>query len=135
MTRKRQTSGDRTLSDLQLQVMQVLWSREEASAADVQQQLAGSGRELALTTVATLLTRLAKRDLILTRREGRQVFYRSAVSEGEVKRGMVSNLLGALFAGDPKALVTHLVKETDLSAGDLEKVRKLLEGSNKENSQ
>lgn len=126
---KKQAPRDRTLSDLQLQVMQVLWARGEASAADVQQQLAAAGRDLALTTVATLLTRLAKRDLVETRRDGRQVFYSSAVSEGEVKRGMVSSLLGTLFAGDPKALVTHLVKETDLSANDLETVKQLLESA------
>lgn len=124
---KKQAPRDRSLSDLQLQVMQVLWARDEASAADVQQQLAAGGRELALTTVATLLSRLAKRDLVEARRDGRQVFYCSAVTEGEVKRGMVSSLLGTLFAGDPKALVTHLVKETDLAPDDLATLKQLLE--------
>ena len=124
---KKQVPRDKTLSDLQLQVMQVLWARGEASAADVQQQLAADGRELALTTVATLLSRLAKRDLVATRRDGRQVFHSAAVSESEVKRGMVSSLLGTLFAGDPRALVTHLVKETDLAPDDLATLKKLLE--------
>lgn len=124
---KKQASRDKTLSDLQLQVMQVLWAREEASAADVQQQLSADGRELALTTVATLLTRLAKRELVTTRRDGRQVFYSSAVTEREVKRGMVSSLLGTMFAGDPRALVTHLVKETDLAPDDLTTLQQLLE--------
>jgi len=132
MTDRKSSSGT-ILSDLQLQVMHVLWAREEASAADVQQQLAADGRELALTTVATLLARLAKRGVATARREGRQVFYSSAVSEGEVKRGMVSSLLGALFAGDPKALVTHLVKETDLAPGDLDTLKKLLADSEDRN--
>ena len=118
---------DRSLSDLQFQVMQVLWSRGESQAADVQQGLAAQGRDLALTTVATLLARLAKRQLLAARRDGRQVFYSSAVSERVVKRGLVSSLLGTLFAGDPKALVTHLVKETELAPGDLELLKRLLE--------
>lgn len=129
----KQAQRDRTLSDLQLQVMQVLWARGEVSAADVQQQLATDGRELALTTVATLLTRLAKRELVVARRDGRQVFYSSAVSERDVKRGMVSSLLGTLFAGDPRALVTHLVKETDLAPDDLETLKLLLEEKKDEN--
>ena len=117
---------DTTLSDLQLRVMQVLWQRKETSASEVQQQLAAGGRKLALTTVATLLSRLEKRGIAKARREGRQVFYSGAVGEREVKRGMVSSLLGSLFAGDPRALVTHLVKETDLEPGDLETLKKLL---------
>lgn len=119
-------SRDRTLSDLQLQVMRVLWRDGKASASDVQRELGREGRELALTTVATLLTRLAKRGMAQSQRDGRQVFYRAAVSESEVKRGMVSGLLGTLFAGDPKALVTHLLKESDLDAGDLETLQAML---------
>ena len=133
MTNRNPAPRDKTLSDLQLQVMQVLWRQGEVSATDVQQQLATDGRELALTTVATLLTRLANRDLVATRREGRQVFYSSVVTEGEVKRGMVSSLLGTLFAGDPRALVTHLVKETDLAPDDLATLKQLLEDKKDEN--
>ena len=52
-------SDDIALSELQLDVMRVLW-RGDASVADVAAALADS-RGLAHTTVATVLTRLAKR--------------------------------------------------------------------------
>lgn len=127
MRRKKNAQVDATLSDLQYQVMRVLWDRGEAAASDVQQRLAEDGKKLALTTVSTLLSRLASRHLVRSRREGRQVFHSANVSERDVKRGMVSNLMGTLFAGDPKALVTHLVRESDLEPGDLETLRRLLE--------
>lgn len=127
MKRRKNVPADTALSDLQFQVMQALWERGEASASEVQAALAGSGRELALTTVSTVLTRLAKRNLVATRRDGRQVFFSAAVSEREVKRGMVSSLMGTLFAGDPRALVTHLVHENELDPDDLETLRKLLD--------
>ena len=116
-------TNDAILSDLQLQIMQPLWHRGEASASDVQSALAETGRELALTTVSTLLARLAKRGLVTVRKNGRQVFYAPAVSERDVKRGMVSTLLGTLFAGDPRALVAHLVQETELAPDDLDTLR------------
>lgn len=129
----KSAATDAALSDLQLQVMQALWKRGEASASDVQQSLAAAHRPLALTTVSTLLTRLAKRGLLETRRDGRQVFFRSRVSEREVKRGMVANLLGSLFAGDPRALVAHLVKESELAPGDLEALGELLDSELQDN--
>ena len=58
------------LTALQLTVMQVLWSRDEASVTDVQRAM--TGRRLALTTVATMLVRLEQRGLVSHRVEGRQ---------------------------------------------------------------
>ena len=77
MPRKREAPP--RLTPLQLAVMQVLWSRDEASVVDVQRSM--TGRRLALTTVATLLVRLEQRGLIHGRwvekvGERRRRFYR-----------------------------------------------------------
>ncbi len=116
---------DVVLSDLQLDVMRTLW-RGEASVADVVTALAAS-RDLAHTTVATLLTRLERRGVVAVRREGRQLLYSARVSESQVRRSMVSGLIQSLFRGDPRALLAHLVSEDDVAADDLERVRALLE--------
>lgn len=115
---------DIALSDLQLDVMRVLW-RGEASVADVAAALAAE-RGLAHTTVATLLTRLAKRGAVEPRRDGRQLYYRALVSEPQVRRTMVGDLIQSLFQGDPKALLAHLVSEREVAPGDLAKVQALL---------
>ena len=117
-------TGDIALSDLQLDVMRVLW-RGEASVSDVATELAVR-RGLAHTTVATVLTRLAKRDLVAARRDGRQLVYRALVDETQVRRSMVGGLIETLFRGDPQALLAHLVSEDEVASGDLEKVRALL---------
>ena len=117
-------TGDIALSDLQLDVMRVLW-RGETSVSDVASELAVR-RGLAHTTVATVLTRLAKRDLVAARRDGRQLVYRALVDEPQVRRSMVGGLIQSLFRGDPQALLAHLVGEDDVASGDLEKVRALL---------
>ena len=119
-------TGDIALSDLQLDVMRVLW-RGETSVADVAAELAVR-RGLAHTTVATVLTRLAKRDLVAARRDGRQLVYRALVDESQVRRSMVGGLIQSLFRGDPQALLAHLVSEEDVAGGDLEKVQALLAG-------
>jgi predicted transcriptional regulator len=116
---------DIALSELQIAVMRVLWQRAEASVVDIAAIL-GEERGLKYTTVATLLTRLEKRGVIAQRREGRQLVYHAQVTEPNVRRSMVADLIGSLFGGDPHALVAHLVKESEIAPGDLERVRKRL---------
>lgn len=113
------------LSDLQLDVMDVLWERGEATVADVHQALAAS-RGLAYTTVATLLTRLEDKGVARRRREGRQLCYRAHVTKDEVQRRMVARLVDQLFQGDPAALVSHLLGDQPVQPGDLERIRELL---------
>jgi predicted transcriptional regulator len=116
---------DVTLSELQIALMRVLWRRGESSTADVAAELAEE-RGLKHTTVATLLTRLEKRGVVAQRREARQLFYRALVGEAQVRRSMVADLIGALFDGDARELVAHLVEESEIAPGDLAKVRKRL---------
>lgn len=117
---------DIVLSDLQLDLMRVLWQSGDLSVAEVTEALADRG--LAHTTVATLLTRLEKRGAVAVRRDGRMLVYTACVSEAQVKRNMVSSLIAQVFRGDPKALLAHLVSEREVAQGDLEQVRALLQG-------
>lgn len=110
------------LSELQLAVMRVLWSRGEASTSDVVADLAAD-RGLAHTTVATLLTRLEKRGVVAQRRDGRAWIYSAQLSEAEVQRSMVADLVASLFGGDSTALVAHLVSADEVSSGDLAAIR------------
>ena len=117
--------ADVALSELQITLMRVLWRNGETSVSDVAAALAEE-RGLKYTTVATLLSRLEKRGVVKKRREGRQLVYRALVSEPQVRRSMVADLIGSLFGGDAKELVAHLVSESDIAPGDLERVRKRL---------
>jgi predicted transcriptional regulator len=116
---------DVALSDLQIAVMRVLWRQGEASVADIAAIL-GAERGLKYTTVSTLLTRLEKRAVVTQRRNGRVLIYRALASEPQVRRSMVADLIGSLFGGDPRLLVAHLVDESEIAPGDLERVRKRL---------
>ncbi|MEO7935385.1 MAG: BlaI/MecI/CopY family transcriptional regulator [Dokdonella sp.] len=115
-----------SLSELQIALMRVLWDRGETSTAEVASVLADE-RGLAHTTIATLLTRLEKRGVVVQRRDGRQLFYRAAVEEADVRRSMVADLIGSLFAGDANELLAHLVEEAEIGPGDLARIRQRLQ--------
>ncbi len=115
----------RDLTDLQVDLLEVLWSRKEATVAEVQNALLGD-RGLATSTVATLLSRLEKRGVVTHRTDGRQYVYRPQVSREQVRDSMVSALTYRMFAGDVAELVNHLLTDAETSPGDLARVKRLI---------
>lgn len=122
---------DVQLSEAQLAVMRALWLTGEAPTAKVAEHV-GRERKLAYTTVATMLSRLEKRQLVASRQEGREKIYRPLISEDEVQTAMVSGLVSRLFKGDPAALVSHLVRRDEIGEDDLERVRDMLKDDDDE---
>ena len=110
------------LGDLQLAIMRILWNREEATVAEVHEALEPE-RGLALTTIATMLTKMEKKGVVEHRAEGRRFIYRPRVSEDLVRRSMVADLTSQLFRGDVTALVSHLLSEHDIDARELALLR------------
>lgn len=108
--------------DLQLAILRVLWTRGEATAAEVQQDLAGD-RDLALSTISTMLKRLGEQGIVTHRAEGRQFVYRAKVGEQQVRASMVRDLVSRLFRGDSAALVSHLVDAGEVDSRELEELR------------
>ncbi|MCG6948561.1 MAG: BlaI/MecI/CopY family transcriptional regulator [Acidobacteria bacterium] len=119
--------GKHTLGELQHAIMQVLWARTEATVAEVHRALQDD-RGLAPTTIATMLRKMEDKGVVAHRVEDRHFVYRPTVSEDEVRLTMVSELLNRLFAGDPAALVSHLVVDHDMDEAEIEKLRSLLDG-------
>jgi predicted transcriptional regulator len=115
-----------SLTDLQFAIMRILWERAEATVLEVQTGLRPE-RDLAQTTIATLLSRLEKRGVVEHRLEGRQFVYRPLVSEQEVRRSMVSELTALLFDGSSAALMSHLLHARDMEPGDLDRVKRMIE--------
>jgi BlaI family transcriptional regulator, penicillinase repressor len=83
--------GGVRLGKLQLAIMRVLWRRGEAAVAEVHEDLEAE-RELAPTTVATMLAKLEHKGVVAHRTEGRRFIYRPLVNEELVRRSMVDEL-------------------------------------------
>lgn len=114
-----------SLTDLQLSIVRILWERGPSTVVEVQEGLAPD-RQLAQTTVATILTRLEKRGIVRHEARGRLFVYRSLVTEPQVRRSMVSELTDLLFDGSPAALISHLLSDKQIANGDLDEVKRLI---------
>ena len=119
------------LGDLQLAILRRLWTRGEASVADVHADLLEE-RGLATTTIATMLVKMEKKGVVTHRTEGRRYIYAATVTEDDVRRGMVSELTERLFQGDAVALVSHLLAEHDVDESELAELRALIDQHDEE---
>src|SRR5690606_18918472 len=103
-----------------------LWEREEANVQEVRDALEDLGRALQPTSVATVLNRLAKRDLVARRLDGRQYMYSALRSEATVRRSALTRVKELVFGGDLKAMVAHLLDPNEVEADELAQVRRLI---------
>ena len=53
------------------------------------------------------------------------------VSEGDVRRSMLAGIVENLFRGDPTEVVQHLLSGNDVSAGDITRIRELVDDARK----
>lgn len=119
------------LTPPQVEILRVLWQRSEATVVQIQQALR-SARPLATTTIATLLSRLEKRGLVAYRTEGRQYVYRAVLQERDAQQRALVEVTQDLFAGDVPSMVSQLLSSHELRAGDLARVRQLIEAKEQE---
>ena len=116
------------VGDLQLAILRRLWRRGEASAAEVHADLLAD-RGLAPTTIATMLKKMEAKGVVRHRSAGRKYLYRATVSEREVATTMVGEIRDRLFEGDTVALVSHLLREHEVDAREIEELKALIEGA------
>jgi predicted transcriptional regulator len=114
------------LGDLQLAILRVLWSAGEANVAHVHAALEAA-RGSAFSTIATMLSKMEARGLVRHRKVGRSYVYRACIDEDSAQRAMVRDVTKRLFAGNPLELVSHLVREEEIGADDLEAIRAMIE--------
>lgn len=112
------------LTPLELEIMHVLWEHGPANVQTVQRHLK---RELAYTTVQTVLNILHRKGKVQRALRDRAYFYQPVVSRSHVTGEHVSDILDRLFGGSAESLVMSLVETKHLTPKKLARLQKLLE--------
>jgi BlaI family penicillinase repressor len=114
------------ISDAEWQVMQVVWERKAATAADVIAALAGT-MPWRHRTVRTLLARLVDKGVLAAEADGNRYVYRPLVSRGRCVRQESQSFLKRVFDGDAAELLVHFVRGADISPEQVEELKRLLD--------
>src|SRR5215813_11123230 len=112
------------LTPLELEIMHVLWETGPANVQTVQQALK---RDLAYTTVQTMLNILERKGKAKRTLKNRAYFYKPAVS-----RKQVNDVVERLFGGSAESLVMSLLETKHLTPEKLAHLQRLVEKSSRE---
>lgn len=116
-----------TIPDSELDVIKVLWTRGEGTVREILDTLKAAGRQWSYATVATLLDRLETKGMITSDRSDLAFVYKPAVTESEIRKKRVGNLVEKLYEGEPGLLVLHLLKSHPLDPAQAKEVRAVLD--------
>jgi BlaI family penicillinase repressor len=111
------------LTPLELEIMQVLWETGPANVQAVQRELK---RELAYTTVQTMLSVLHRKSKVTRTLKDKAHIYSPAVSRSQVTGHAVSDLIDRLFGGSAEGLVMSLFEARHLTPAKLARLNKLV---------
>lgn len=114
------------LGETEMEVLHHVWGLGEATVADVRERILEE-RDVAYTTVMTVMKKLSEKGYLTFRQEGRTYVYSSAREPDEVQHSLLRRLMDRVFDGSPMELVQTLIRHEELSARERAEIRQLIE--------
>ncbi|GAG30086.1 unnamed protein product, partial [marine sediment metagenome] len=99
----------RTLTEVELEIMQVVWEMGQVTTEDVMEALAEKGRNLSDGSVRKMFSILMEKGYLTRTKPGAGFLYRAKVPKGKATMKMVSDLLGRAFGGNAALMVAALM--------------------------
>jgi predicted transcriptional regulator len=121
-------SASKHPTDVELQILRVLWERGPSSLGEVCETLRRE-RDVATTTVATMLRVMFDKGLVQRKPADRGHSWSAAVTQAAAARSMVGKLVDGIFNGSAGRLAAHLVEAGNLSEAELRELRQLIDSS------
>lgn len=100
--------------ETEMEVLQHVWDLGRASVADVRERIL-ENREIAYTTVMTVMKNLSEKGYLDYDKEGNSYVYFPRESAEDVQHSVLRSLVKKVFRNSPAALVQTLVQSEDLS--------------------
>lgn len=115
------------LTERELEIMHQFWNAGPQTAADVRDRLAGGGRDLAYTTVATLVKILVEKQFLKQTTFQRPYLYEPIRSFDDVSRRLVTDLVKRVFQGSREELLVRLLDGKKLTRKEREVLENVLD--------
>lgn len=112
-------------TDTELEILHALWKTGPASLGVIHRELLAH-RDVAKTTVATMLNVMLQKRLVRRKEAPRGFLWSAVVSRDEAATGMLGKLIDRIFDGSAQRMIAHLVEGDRLSDEDLEQIRRLV---------
>ena len=116
------------LTEVELELMNILWKLGEASVADLIEELPHD-RKLAYTSVSTIIRILEQKEILNSRKEGRGHIYSPLVLKSDYESKALKHVVDKVFEGTPLLLVKKLLNSTKLSESEIKELKDLIKNN------
>ncbi len=115
-------------SELELQILGVIWDRGPSTARDVLEAMP-DGKRRAYTSILSVMQVMERKGLLGREadRQGRAIVFRATMQREQVTGPLLKGLLSRVFGGRPTMAIQHLLDEADVSEADLAEIQRLLD--------
>ena len=114
-----------TLTEAELRLMRVLWTRGESAVAEVVTAVADE-TPLAYNSVLTTIRVLERKGYVTHRQEGRAFLYSPCIAQIEASRSEVRHMLNRFFGNSRERLLLSLLGDEDLSPDELKRLKETI---------
>lgn len=114
-------------TELELQILKILWIDAPQTVREVRQGLADGGRDLAHTSVITTLGTMVDKGQLekLPPLEGKAFRFAPRIRQGDVSKRMLGDLVHRVFDGSAEAVMQSLLDVSELDEEELKGLRRL----------
>ena len=117
-----------TLTEAELRVMKVVWTKGPCSVQQVLDVLPEKPA-LAYNSVLTTIRVLENKGYLKHTKDGRAHIYRPLIARDEASRSEVRHLVGRFFGNSHESLLLNLLEEQNLDAEEIKRLKQMLQGS------
>jgi len=126
MNKKKETKVEKLLTEVELELMGILWRLGQGTVNDVLAQLPAN-RKLAYTSVSTILRILEQKKIVGTEKAGRGHIYLPQLSKETYEAMSLRHLVKKVFNDAPTSLVRRLIESENISDHELKLIRSILD--------
>lgn len=117
------------LGKVQYRIMQVLWQQGPLPARQITEEISRN-TPIAHSTVQTLLRQLEAKGAVAHETTDRTFVYRPLFQQSEMSQTPLHDLLTRVYQGSIVNLMSHLLKQENISQEEMARLRRLLEEEN-----
>lgn len=114
------------LTERELEIMHIFWESGEQTAPEIRAALADQGRELAYTTVATLVRILLDKKFLIQTNDQRPFQFKPAKPFNEVSRSLIGDLVERVFGGSREQMLLRMFDGRKMTRKERQAIEDLL---------
>ncbi|MDP2211298.1 MAG: BlaI/MecI/CopY family transcriptional regulator [Candidatus Aquicultor sp.] len=129
--RKNRVGVGSGLGELEADIMRVVWGMGGATVKDVFEELYPD-KHLAYTTIMTVMSRLANKNVLKQDRSGTAYMYTPNVSQEDMANAMITQVVEKVMGGKVAPVVSFLLNKGDIDEKELDRIKQAIQDKKKE---